>query len=877
MLRLPLTSRLLYLKHLLSTFTALLLLLLLFPAPAGAQTSSSHPSASPHQPIATSSTYSNPIIAQTLPDPAIIKGLDGYYYVIATSDRWEDGSFHLLPTYRSTDLIHWQFVHDAFTTRPDWVDANAGLWAPDLQYFNRKYYLYYTASSTQALPKYNVPAGNSAIGVAVADSPVGPWQDMGDSAGGSFQHGPLVPPRPCVYNTDPKCYYWTIDPAAFTDHDGQHYLYYGSFYGGTVVQKLSTDGLHVTGSIYQIGHWDHYEGTYVIRHDVNGKAYYYNFSSAANCCNGPETAYSVEVSRATSPLGPFLDQNGFPMVTTTGQPVPTQRPSDDPAGDNVGAQGGGYPTLKPNGNKWRGVGHNAIITDLAGQDWILYHGIDANNGWVNGSNISFRQLLLDRIDWTADGWPIVNDGNGPSLTNVAPIMAPIFGDTFNMNTTNECSASGNGDDLKANWHMVGGTWQVNAGNCTTGGFVEQTTLNGQNLLLSQKAIPSGYRVAFDLRMEQTGSHGRYGGVVSYGLDRTFVAVLIDPAQRKLITIPYQHGQAIQGEQATALPADFDLSDWNHLTIDEDTSAPGHFRFMLSNGQRDPLAVQDRTLPASFHLSGGNIGFLTQNTRVAFDNIESALLTHHVAPAQTVPSPGVFLPAFSDEFNSSLDKQWSWVHEDTTRHSLANGQLSITVNGDLYRNSNSATNLLLETPPTGDYMLETKMLFDPDTNYQQAGLLVYSDDDHYIKVGVTHHESLNKIISGHETLDPAPGNQTACDVQPAAGSNIAITTYTTKACPLEGESWDYLSNPHSTQNGSTAAHPAVVDWLRIYRHGNVYTPYNSLDGIHWVRGTAWDLTAASSAFPVKIGLFAFSSGPANTISANFDFVHVYRQL
>jgi hypothetical protein len=69
---------------------------------------------------------------------------------------------------------------------------------------------------------------------------------------------------------------------------------------------------------------------------------------------------------------------------------------------------------------------------------------------------------------------------------------------------------------------------------------------------------------------------------------------------------------------------------------------------------------------------------------------------------------------------------------------------------------------------------------------------------------------------------------------------------------------------------------VTDWLRIYRHGDVYTPYSSVDGIHWVQGTAWDLTAASSAFPVKIGLFAFSSGSVNTIPANFDYVHVYRQ-
>lgn len=875
MLRRFAVSRWLLLKSFLSSLAAFLILFLVFPLSVGAQASSVPLASTLHAGTTSSGTYSNPIIAQTTPDPAIIKGLDGYYYVIATSDRWEDGSFHLLPIYRSTDLVHWQFVGDSFSGRPAWTDPNAGLWAPDLQYFNHKYYMYYVVSATLALPKYSAPAGNSAIGVAVADSPAGPWQDAGDSAGGSFQHGPIVPPRACVYNTDPNCYYATIDPAVFTDHDGQRYMYYGSFFGGTVVQKLSADALHVTGSTYQIGHWDHYEGTYVVRHDVNGKAYYYNFSSAANCCNGPETAYSVEVSRATSPLGPFVDQNGFPMVTPSAQPVPTQRPSDDPAGDNVGAQGGGYPTLKPNGNKWRGVGHNALITDLSGQDWIIYHGIDANNGWVNGSNISFRQLLLDRIDWTADGWPVVNDGAGPSLTNVAPVTTPLFGDNFNV--SQGCVAPGNGDDLKVNWRVLSGNWQVNTGTCTTGGFAEQTTLSGQNLMVGQRTIPASYRAAFDLRLTKAGAGGRYGGVVSYSQNNTFVAVFIDPARHELVTIPYQHGQALQGEQTTPLPADFDPTDWNHLTIDEDTSVPGqvHFSFTLSNWQRDPLAVQERTLPALYGLYDGSAGFITQNAQADFDNIEAAKLSHHVAPPQTTPASGALLPAYSDEFNGPLHSQWSWLHEDATRHSLANGQLSIIVNGDLYRNSNSATNLLVESPPSGDYVVETKLTFDPDTNYQQAGLLVYSDDDHYIKVGVTHHESLNKIIAGHETLEPVPGNQTACDVQPSSTSNIAVKTYTAQQCPLEGESWDYFSNPQPTKNGSTATHPTVTDWLRIYRHGNVYTPYSSVDDVHWVKGTAWDLTAASSSFPIKIGLFAFSSGSANTIPANFDYVRVYK--
>ncbi|EFH85759.1 family 43 glycosylhydrolase [Ktedonobacter racemifer] len=851
---------------------ALLIMLLLFPLSASAQAASVTRSAQAQANKQAGNTYSNPIIAQTAADPTITKGLDGYYYVVATSDLWSDGSFHILPIQRSTDLVHWQFVGDAFPTRPDWVDPTAGLWAPDIQYFNHKYYMYYTVSNTKALPKYGTTAGPSSIGVAVANSPAGPWQDAGPSAGGSFQHGPIVPPRACVFNTDPNCYYWTIDPAVFTDHDGQRYMYYGSFFGGTLVQKLAPDGLQVTGPSYQIGHWDRYEGTYVIRHDVNGKAYYYNFSSSGNCCNGPESPYSVVVSRATSPLGPFIDQNGYPMETPSTQPVPTQRPSIDPAGVNSGAQGGGYPTLKQNGNKWRGIGHNAMITDLSGQDWIIYHGVDENDGWVKGSGISFRQLFMDRVDWTADGWPIVNDGKGPSLTNVAPVTTPTFGDNFNATTSS----------LNVNWNRLSGNWQSNAGDATTGGFVTQTGPNGQGLLVSQMTIPQGYRTELDLRLEKAGPAGRYGGVVSYRQEgdnnSAFIAAFIDPAHNTLVTVPYQNGHAIQGEQVTPLPANFDPSDWHHLIIDDESGQSGQarLRFTLSDTQRDPLAVQERMLPASFRVNDSKVGIITENAQADFDNIATAPLNHHVAPPQQTPQAGTLLSPYSDEFNGRLGPQWSWAHEDAIRHTFVNGQLSITINGDLYRNQNSATNLLLENQPAGNYMMETKLTFDPNTNYQQAGLLIYSDDDHYIKVGVTHHESLNKVIAGHETLDPTPGDQKTCDVQPSPTSNIAVKAYTTQQCPLEGESWDYLSNPQPTQNGSTATKPTVITWLRIYRDGNVYTPYSSVDGVHWIRGNAWDLSPVSSAYPIKIGLFGFSSGPVNTIPAYFDYVHVYNQ-
>ena len=75
------------------------------------------------------------------------------------------------------DLVNWQYVGDVFSTRPDWVADDAGLWAPDIRYMNGQYYLYFTAPNT------DLPGGGSAIGVATSASPTGPWVDSGATGG----------------------------------------------------------------------------------------------------------------------------------------------------------------------------------------------------------------------------------------------------------------------------------------------------------------------------------------------------------------------------------------------------------------------------------------------------------------------------------------------------------------------------------------------------------------------------------------------------------------------------------------------------------------------------------------------------------------------
>jgi arabinan endo-1,5-alpha-L-arabinosidase len=338
-------------------------------------------------------TYSNPLpiqipgggLVQSCADPSILRGQqpgDTYWYVYCTTDPLNDQdrdpngnlNFHLMPMLKSNDLKHWTYAGDAFASRPSWVASNAGLWAPDIRFFNGQYYLYYTASDT------SLPGGGSAIGVATSTSPTGPWTDSG---------GPVVEPHaaPCC----PSSRRWVYDPDVVTV-GSQKYIFYGSYFGGVSARTLSADGLHSDpASQEQITIANRYEGTYVVQHG----GYWYLFASAANCCNGPLTGYGVFVGRSANVLGPYIDRSGASMLD---------------------GRVGGTPAISMNGNRWAGPGHNAVFTDFGGQDWFVYHAIDRTDPYFaqpNPLQINKHHLMMEALDWI-DGWPTVRAGQWAS-------------------------------------------------------------------------------------------------------------------------------------------------------------------------------------------------------------------------------------------------------------------------------------------------------------------------------------------------------------------------------------------------------------------------------------------------------------------------------
>ena len=79
--------------------------------------------------------------------------------------------------------------------------AEKQLWAPDIAYKNGNYYFYFPAKKADGIFQ---------IGVAVGNSPAGPFLPEAEPITGSY----------------------SIDPAVFVDDDGEAYMYFGGLWGG---------------------------------------------------------------------------------------------------------------------------------------------------------------------------------------------------------------------------------------------------------------------------------------------------------------------------------------------------------------------------------------------------------------------------------------------------------------------------------------------------------------------------------------------------------------------------------------------------------------------------------------------------------------------
>jgi hypothetical protein len=281
----------------------------------------------------------NPIIRNTFTaDPAALVYNDTVY-LYTGHDEAAIGQGYTMrdwKVYSSTDMVNWvdrgtPLAVSAFA----WAKADA--WAGQVIERNGKFYWYICA-------EHNTIPGK-AIGVAVSDSPTGPFRDaLG---------------RALITNDMTKFtnISWDdIDPTVFIDTDGQAYLYWGNT--ALMYVKLNNDMISYSGSIQNVpltqaafGPTHYTEAPWL--HKRNG-LYYLSYASG-----WPE---SISYSTSTSPTGPW---------TYRGVIMP-------PIGTS-------------------GTNHQAII-DYKGQSYFIYH-----NGALPTGGDYRRSVAIEKFTYNADG------------------------------------------------------------------------------------------------------------------------------------------------------------------------------------------------------------------------------------------------------------------------------------------------------------------------------------------------------------------------------------------------------------------------------------------------------------------------------------------
>ena len=148
-------------------------------------------------------TYTNPVLYADYSDPDVcVVGDD--YFLTASSFNCIPG----LPILHSKDLVNWNYEGVVMNMRDvSWGDAKSA-WASQVVKHNNKYYLYFCSWDRTA-------QGKQSIGVAVADSPKGPFRDIG---------------HPVVQGTltnDQASNWDDIDPTVWVEKgkDGQEHRY----------------------------------------------------------------------------------------------------------------------------------------------------------------------------------------------------------------------------------------------------------------------------------------------------------------------------------------------------------------------------------------------------------------------------------------------------------------------------------------------------------------------------------------------------------------------------------------------------------------------------------------------------------------------------
>ena len=339
--------------------------------------------------------YNNPLKV-SLGDPYVLSDSKSKMYYMYGTGGVKDG----FGVYSSNNLIDWKNEGQVYfgNTKSTW--GIESFWAPEVYQWKDKYYMFYSAqwreNPTKELEKFR-------IGVAVSDSPKGPFLDISDKP--LFDPGyPVIDanvyfdPSGKLYLYYSRCCYkhpvkseiadWAVKNKKFNEIE-ESWIYgvelkpdFSGIIGEPVLllrppvsmkdKQAEWESRSVTsGEVNR--RWT--EGSFTFKHQ---NTYYMMYS--ANHFAGEN--YAVGYATSKSPLGPFVKAANNPVLQKN----------------------------TASGGEVTGTGHNSVVFTNNGKNmYCVYHGRTKASG-------KERVVFIDKMEIQKDGKLVVH---GPTTNNQA--------------------------------------------------------------------------------------------------------------------------------------------------------------------------------------------------------------------------------------------------------------------------------------------------------------------------------------------------------------------------------------------------------------------------------------------------------------------------
>ena len=279
--------------------------------------------------------FNNPIIKdQYTGDPAALVYKDKVYLYAGHDEAPKDFHFYKMNewvVYSSSDMKKWESHPVPFKTT-DFAWAKGDAWASQVIERNGKFYWYVTVEHGSVNGK--------AIGIAVSDSPTGPFKD---ALGKALITNDMTKFSDISWDD--------IDPTVYIDTDGQAYLFWGNT--ACHYSKLKDNMIELDGPIQHIKELPHFtEAPWIHKH----KNWYY-------------LSYAYE----------FPEKIAYAMSKSITGPWEFKGILNEIAGNS-------------------NTNHQSII-DFKGQSYFIYH-----NGASIPDGSSFRRsVCVDKLYYNKDG------------------------------------------------------------------------------------------------------------------------------------------------------------------------------------------------------------------------------------------------------------------------------------------------------------------------------------------------------------------------------------------------------------------------------------------------------------------------------------------